>query len=55
MSNPDQNELLELYKAMTRAEAEAKARRIQESKAIGVFLFACWVFIGLCAYLITHC
>jgi hypothetical protein len=55
MSNRDQHELSELYKAMTRAEVEAKQRRIQDVKACAVFLFACWVLIGLCALIVTRC
>lgn len=50
----DQDALLEIYKAVTRADEE-KAQRIADSKALAVVFFACWVFIGLCAYLLTHC
>ncbi len=53
--NPDQRELTELYKAMTKADAEAKRRRIQDVKACGVFLFACWVLISLVAMIVTKC
>lgn len=55
MSNHDQDELLEIYKAMTKADAEAKRRRIQDVKAAGVFLFACWVFFALVALVIAKC
>jgi len=54
MSNPDQNELLELYKAMTKADADRK-KRIEDAKALGVFFFACWVLVGLCAWLLVKC
>jgi len=53
MSNPDQNELLELYKAMTQADAEARKTRIEDAKALGVFFFACLVFVGLSVYLLV--
>lgn len=55
MSDHEQHELFELYKAMSRAEAEAKKRRIQDVKACGVFLFACWVLFSLVAMIITKC
>lgn len=55
MSSREQRELLELYKAMTHSYAEAKNRRIQDVKACGVFLFACWVFCALVALIITKC
>jgi hypothetical protein len=54
MSNRDQHELSELYKAMTRADADRK-KRIEDAKALAVFFFACWVLIGLCALIVTRC
>lgn len=55
MINREQREILELYKAMTQADAEAKKTRIQEIQALGVFLFACGVLFLLIGMVIVKC
>lgn len=55
MINREQREILELYKAMTQADAEAKKTRIQEIEALGVFLFACWILFLLVGMMIVRC
>ena len=55
MITREQREILELYKAMTQADAEDKKKRVQDVKALGVFFFACWVLFLLVGMIIVKC